>query len=1032
MILLWFVLLVLVTPANVVSLESDQPQCIPKEREALLSFKKTTYHVKDDDLVNLFLLDPNFDYLSSWANDQNCCNWNGISCDQQTNHVTAIDLYGGLNVIGGEIDSSLAKLQHLNHLMLGKMNISRIPKFIGSFKELTYLNLLDNEITAIPNSIRSLKNLTHLIFGHNKITLIPSFVGSFKELTYLNLVGNPISGVIPPQLGNLTKLQSLDLSSSSQMSNYEWISRLTSLNTLTMSGVNFTVEQLQSFKGAPFLSSLSISDCLFPKVDNFFLSHTNASFQSLQDLTLDGNSIYDPLTITWLLNSSTHLMQISLSNNIINGSFPNSFQQTKSLQFVDLSSNEVVESGVPKSLGNLPNLKKLVLSHNNLGGTIHDVLQNLTAGSTKNSLEILDLSFNQLGGGLILDHDFKNIFPNLQVFKLDGNKLIGLLPDLSSMPNLTLFNASNNKFNGISSNGIGNNLDYLETLDISSNSLVGVISELNLQYPKLETLDLSYNSALRLKFNSNWVPLFQLSSIKLRSCKVGPKFPTWLQTQKYIYHLDISNSDIFGLVPFWFTNITSNLNYLNMSLNFLSNTLPNFPIGENNRAVVDLSFNQFQGFVPLSMSFNATILFLSNNNFTQWFLCEGKEKLKATTIIDLSHNNLFGKLSDCFEGFQKLIVLNLGYNMLSGQIPSSINMKTIETLQLRHNNFSGNLPSSLKNCTSLQVLDLANNNLEGKIPSWIGERLSKLVFLSLKSNKFHASIPLNLCHLVQIQVLDLSINDLSGTIPSCIKNITAMVRNDDQKVTITSSSIMRYMFGHVSFLYENVASITWKGVDHEYVKILGLLRIIDFSSNKLNGEIPIELISLTQLVQLNLSRNNLFGKIPENIGSLTKLDSLDLSHNKLDGLIPISLANVTSLSYMDLSNNRLSGRIPTGTQLQTFNASMYSMNLGLCGPPLSSSCPGDPSYSTRDNEGGDKNVGEIWFDLPWFCKGIGAGFVIGFCGVCGNLWINTSWRLAYFRRMDNIGDWLYVMINIKWTLLRRKVLSLQTYSDSRP
>uniref|UniRef100_A0A803PYC6 Leucine-rich repeat-containing N-terminal plant-type domain-containing protein n=1 Tax=Cannabis sativa TaxID=3483 RepID=A0A803PYC6_CANSA len=878
MILLWFMLLVLVTPANVVSLESDQPQCIPKEREALLSFKKTTYHVKDDDLVNLFLLDPNFDYLSSWANDQNCCNWNGISCDQQTNHVTAIDLYGGLNVIGGEIDSSLAELQHLNHLMLGKMNISRIPKFIGSFKELTYLNLLDNEITAIPNSIRSLKNLTHLIFGHNKITMIPSFVGSFKELTYLNLVGNPISGVIPPQLGNLTKLQSLDLSSSSQMSNYEWISRLTSLNTLTMSGVNFTVEQLQSFKGAPFLSSLSISDCLFPKVDNFFLSHTNASFQSLQDLTLDGNSIHDPLTITWLLNSSTHLMQISLSNNIINGSFPNSFQQTKSLQFVDLSSNEVVESGVPKSLGNLPNLKKLVLSHNNLGGTIHDVLQNLTAGSTKNSLEILDLSFNQLGGGLILDHDFKNIFPNLQVFKLDGNKLIGLLPDLSSMPNLTLFNASNNKFNGISSNG------------------------------------------------------------------------------------------------------------------------------ENNRAVVDLSFNQFQG----------------------------KEKLKATTIIDLSHNNLFGKLSDCFEGFQKLIVLNLGYNMLSGQIPSSINMKTIETLQLRHNNFSGNLPSSLKNCTSLQVLDLANNNLEGKIPSWIGERLSKLVFLSLKSNKFHASIPLNLCHLVQIQVLDLSINDLSGTIPSCIKNITAMVRNDDQKVTITSSSIMRYMFGHVSFLYENVASITWKGVDHEYVKILGLLRIIDFSSNKLNGEIPIELISLTQLVQLNLSRNNLFGKIPENIGSLTKLDSLDLSHNKLDGLIPISLANVTSLSYMDLSNNRLSGRIPTGTQLQTFNASMYSMNLGLCGPPLSSSCPGDPSYSTRDNEGGDKNVGEIWFDLPWFCKGIGAGFVIGFCGVCGNLWINTSWRLAYFRRMDNIGDWLYVMINIKWTLLRRKVLSLQTYSNSRP
>ncbi|XP_062076465.1 receptor-like protein EIX1 [Humulus lupulus] len=1080
----WLMLL-LATAANVVmSSQTNQPLCIPKERQALLTFKQT-------------LDDTWFGYLYSWTNrsaDQNCCDWNRITCDNQSNHVISIDT-SWIRTVGGELDSSLAELQHLNHLDLYAMNIRRIPKFIGSLKELTYLDLADNEINSLPDFIGSLKELTYLDLARNNISVVPDFIGSLKELTYLNLAGNnisavpkfigslkeltyldlawnninavpkfigslkeltylglagnPITGIIPPQLGNLTKLQTLDLSSTSQMSNYEWISHLTSLETLTLSEVNFSVAGLQSFKGAPFLSSLSISNCLLPKVDISFLSHTNDSFHFLQSLELYDNYIH-PLAITWLLNSSVHLTRLSLTDNIINGSFPNSFEQTKSLQFVDLSSNDV-GSGVPNSLGNLTNLKELDLSSNNLGGTLHDLLQNLS-GSTKNSLEILHLSSNQLEG-LILD-DTENIFPSLrelyldnnqlegpflsglkrfpslEILDLDDNKLTGLLPDLSSMPNLTSFSASNNTFNHISSESIGK-LDYLRTLDISSNSLTGVM---NLQCPKLKTLNLSYNSAL--KFNSNWIPSFQLKFIYMSSCNLGPKFPSWLQTQTNIEHLDISNNSISGPVPSWFTNITSSLNYLNMSKNNLSSTLPNFPVQSSYKTTVDLSFNQFQGSVPPSLSINATRLFLSNNAFTEfrYFLCEAKEERKKAYLIDLSHNYLSGNLPDCWESFPNLVVLNLGYNMLSGHIPSSITMRNIATLQLRHNNFSGTLPSSFEDNTSLQVLDLTNNTLEGTIPPWIGEK-HNLVFLSLRSNKFYGSIPLNLCHLTQIQILDLSANDLSGAIPSCIQNFTAMVQITDYQETALSTNI-----GFASFAsfaspynrdggneyYENIASITWKGKEHEYKKNLGLLRIIDLSSNKLNGEIPIEVAVLSQLVLLNLSRNNLSGRIPEKIGNVMKLEVLDLSHNKLYGPIPTSLAKVSFLSYLDLSYNQLSGRIPDGgTQLQTFNASIYSMNPGLCGPPLSSSCPGDetlhdPSYSAYDNEGDDEN-GRHWFDLPWFYKGTGVGFIIGFCGICGNLLINTSWRLSYFKLMHEIGDWLYVIIIVKWAVLRRKL-----------
>ncbi|EXC35839.1 Receptor-like protein 12 [Morus notabilis] len=464
--------------------------------------------------------------------------------------------------------------------------------------------------------------------------------------------------------------------------------------------------------------------------------------------------------------------------------------------------------------------------------------------------------------------------------------------------------------------------------------------------------------------------------------------------------------------------------YLNLSFNLMNSTLPNFPLMSDNYRLVDLSSNQFHGPIPSSLS-NATYLYLSDNKFTglRSFLCDVRDG--ATVLLDLSNNLLFGSLPDCWWNLKYLTVLNLENNELFGVIPRSLGLvHRIAFLNLRHNNFSGSLPSSLKSCTQLGVLDVGENNLVGEIPSWIGERLINLVFLSLKSNRFFGNIPSNLCHLQSIQILDLSMNDISGSIPSCIDNFTSMVQKLNQEVTSISifASISIYDGGEG---YESNAMIVWKGVEYEYKKILGLLRIIDLSSNRLFGEIPKEFVNLVELVQLNLSRNNLSGVIPEKIGKLNKLESLDLSHNKLSGNIPVSLAEVSFLQYLDFSDNQLSGRIPTSTQLQSFNASVYAENLGLCGKPLDILCPGDETLNgTPPNSGGDdeSNVedGGEWFDMSWLRMGIGVGFAVGFCGVCGNLLLNASWRLAYFRLLDNFGDFLYVIIAVKWATIKRR------------
>jgi EIX receptor 1/2 len=210
----------------------------------------------------------------------------------------------------------------------------------------------------------------------------------------------------------------------------------------------------------------------------------------------------------------------------------------------------------------------------------------------------------------------------------------------------------------------------------------------------------------------------------------------------------------------------------------------------------------------------------------------------------------------------------------------------------------------------------------------------------------------------------------------------------------------------------------------EYSKTLGLVKLIDLSSNKLKGEIPKEITSLSGLIVLNLSRNLLTGTIPHNIGDMERLESLDLSKNHISGKIPPSLVDLSFLSCLILSNNNLSGRIPTGTQLQSFNASAYTGNQDLCGLPLLKRCPGDeaaqgPRTSSIDGEGNNQEHANSHEHL-WFYTSIVLGFIVGFWGVCGSLLLKSSWRHAYFQYLERIGDWLYVTIAIGMAKLLRK------------
>jgi hypothetical protein len=85
---------------------------------------------------------------------------------------------------------------------------------------------------------------------------------------------------------------------------------------------------------------------------------------------------------------------------------------------------------------------------------------------------------------------------------------------------------------------------------------------------------------------------------------------------------------------------------------------------------------------------------------------------------------------------------------------------------------------------------------------------------------------------------------------------------------------------------------------------------LSLASNQLNGNIPPELGSLSNLRYLYLNNNQLSGSIPPELGSLSLLIDLYLNNNQLSGSIPPELGSLTTLWYLYLNNNQLSGAIP--------------------------------------------------------------------------------------------------------------------------
>ena len=402
----------------------------------------------------------------------------------------------------------------------------------------------------------------------------------------------------------------------------------------------------------------------------------------------------------------------------------------------------------------------------------------------------------------------------------------------------------------------------------------------------------------------------RVTGLYLAGLGLNGRIPSDLGRLDRLVVLSLHRNRLAGRIPPELGDLAS-LEHLSLNYNALTGGIPPELAKLDRLKNLRLAGNRLTGAVPAVLGeLDLSVLRLSGNDFDSV-----PPELTAVAGHDLADTRLCTPLPSTSSSlFDDCAVLLAVKDTLAGDVslnwhaavPVGLwqgvtvgsSLGRVTQLDLSGQNLNGRIPPEFGRLDGLITLNLANNRLTGPVPPELGH-LVGLRELSLDGNALTGAIPAELGQLSQLKSLWLRRNRLTGPVPEPILDIPA---HDLSHLVFCAlpSPPSPLLFDDCTLLLAVKETLVGEGVELNWN---ATLPIDEWQGVSISG-------SPARVTVLNLGASQLTGHIPPEFGGLDSLLWLDLSYNQLTGPIPPELGQLANLQGILLDGNALTGPIP--------------------------------------------------------------------------------------------------------------------------
>lgn len=645
-----------------------------------------------------------------------------------------------------------------------------------------------------------------------------------------------------------------------------------------------------SLYGNVLASVFTLSTMTTFDVSSNKVSMDQDAFQKIADTNVLQDLILSHTDVNTLsgIKGATSMKNLYLDGISFEAALPDDVFSLSNLQVLEVP-NSQLRGGIPTLIGQLHKLQRLELRWNQLTGALPSELGLLT------SLQELDLSYNDFTGSLPLEIGSMSNLQELELSRAKRGGLGGELPPLDGLASLEVLGLSHNDFKqSIPASFLSGVADKTKNIrvSLSFNHFSGVIPH-QLDVFSSMVLELEGNMIEDLPSvfcdNTFWMEGYVAQATfgcNAILCPPGTYNKNGKESQSSIC-LPCETNEFYGATSCGSLATDGDAPTSASSPGSAPSTqFDNTPKTEVQ--ILDMFFAATNGndWTSAHDGWTAGAPACAREGVT----CDDDGNIDAlrlnrfglngqipTEIFQLSFNRILGFTDNTvdlrFDGIDQstsletLLMSNTKLKSLEGLQHASV---TLHSIHAARNGLDGAFPKHLLNLPTLEKLFLNQNKFSGTLPTEISS-MSTLKDLRLWENRLTGHLPSELGLLGGLEYLDLTKNSLSGPIPEEMGQMTAI---------------------NTLLLSEQKSPDKLSGPLHAFSSN-SLLTSLNVSMNAFAGTIPADMLAAvdkTLEVNVDLSSNKISGEVPVQLGIFEKLNVF-LAGNRISS-VPSALCSM--------------------------------------------------------------------------------------------------------------------------------------------